>query len=79
LRPTKTTNKIIVCCILICRSKREIQDAAPENQIIPSHVKEVQNSNKVRKGRGKAVIAWEARELQSQVCGPFAPPGKIVL
>jgi len=34
-RPTLTqkTNKIIVCCILICRSKREIQDAAPEKQI----------------------------------------------
>jgi len=60
---TQTTNKIIVCCILICRSKREIQDAAPEEQIFLSHGKEVKNSNKVRKGRGKEVIAWEGRNL----------------
>jgi hypothetical protein len=45
----KMTNKIIVCYILICSSKREIQDAAPEKHIFLSHGKKVKNSNKVRK------------------------------
>jgi hypothetical protein len=60
---TKTTNKIIVFCILTCKSKRKMQDAAPEKQTILSHGKEIKDSNKVRKGRGKEVIAWEGREL----------------